>query len=93
MHYRVTRHAEQRMNQRAVRSRDLALVLEYGQSLGQAVVLTDQVVDSTVKDLRGQISDLERLRGIAVFETDGRIITTYRPGPRKMKTLLREVSR
>lgn len=84
----LTRHAEERLRQRGYRERDLAIVLNYGTTCDEAVVLTDADVSRAIAEKKREIRDLERLRGTALVVEGSVATTVYRPDRRRMRRFL-----
>ncbi len=89
MKMRLTRHAECRIRQRGIRERDVDLVLTHGTSTPDAVMLTNTDVAETIADCKRFISDLERLRGTAVFVEGEQVLSVYRPKRAKARRMIR----
>lgn len=57
---RITRHAQERMQQRSMNGRDLYAILSYGEDFGGAgVVLTNKNADAQIHEFRAQIDSLK----------------------------------
>lgn len=86
----MTDHAACRLRQRGFRERDPQLVLENGTPSDDGVVLTRRDIAERISEYRARISELERLRGAAVFMSEGKVVSVYRPSRRKVRRMLRE---
>lgn len=89
----LTRHAETRIRQRGLTEKDIDVVLEIGADTGDAVVLTNRIVDAQIAAHKRSIAQLERLRGAAVIVEGDAVLTAYRPRRWKMRRMLRSRSR
>jgi hypothetical protein len=82
----LSRHAEQRMNQRGIPRRLVDFALLHGRIDGDRHVLdrreTRRLVDDLREQLRVALHVLDK-GGITVVEDDGHIITTYNIEPRE----------
>ena len=79
--FKISMHAERRMQLRGIRERDLALVLACGTRLnGDSVLVLEKDIDRAIGD-RGQkeIARLQRLRGIKIVNREGVVVTCYWP--------------
>lgn len=81
MSYMLSRHVEQRMNQRGIRATDLDLILALGQQVApDAYLMTDAVIDQEIARCRHdkpRVQQLERLRGKKVIVSGPTIVTVY----------------
>lgn len=87
---KLTFHAQMRMQQRAVRDRDLPLIQEVGTEFKDGLILLDRNVDKAIFERREEIQRLEKLRGKAVIIAGDTVLTTYNPCRKKKKQILRE---
>lgn len=75
-----TRHINQRMAQRGINGRMVDLVSEYGQSVGDKMVLDRKNIDALLNAMHTLKKDLLRVRnkgGVVVVEENGHQLTTY----------------
>jgi hypothetical protein len=86
----ITHHAASRIRQRGFRETDAEVVLENGTPSDDGVVLTRRDIADRISEYRARIAELERLRGAAIFLADGRVLSVYRPGPKKVRRMIRE---
>ena len=86
----LTAHAHTRMQQRAVRDRDLALILKFGTEFDDGLILKDKDVAVAISSMREEIRRLENLRGKAVILEGDTVLTTYNPSKRRLKRFLRK---
>src|SRR5262245_14470633 len=84
----LTKHASSRIRQRGLSEQDVDVVLKLGADAGDAVVLTNKVIDGKIAEFKRTIAQLERLRGAAVIIEGDTVITAYRPRRRKMRKML-----
>ena len=91
MAYYLTNHAEERMQQRGVRERDVDVVLLHGTQTGQAVVLTCKDAEAAIAEHKRQIAQLQRLKGLAAFTRDCAVVTLFRPTPEQLRKLMHGV--
>ena len=85
----LSRHAEQRMNQRGIPRRLVNFALRHGRIEGNVHVMdrreTSRLVDDLREELRVALHILDK-GGIAVVEGRGRVITTYNVEPSHPKS-------
>ncbi|MEP7311498.1 MAG: DUF4258 domain-containing protein [Pseudomonadota bacterium] len=86
----ITRHADQRMNQRGIPRSLVDFTLRHGRIDGDRHVLNRREADRVIESLKEELHLALRVRdkgGIAVVEGSGTVITTYNlaPGYRKPK--------
>ena len=86
----LTAHAHTRMQQRAVRDLDLALILKFGTEFDDGLILRDKDVAVAISSMREEIRRLENLRGKAVILEGDMVLTTYNPSKRRLKRFLRK---
>ncbi len=86
----ITDHAAGRMRQRGFRATDARIVLENGTPSDDGVVLTRRDVAECIAEYRARIAELERLRGAAIFMSEGALVSVYRPSRRKIHRMIRE---
>lgn len=89
MSYTITRHAEQRMQQRGMRRRDLDMILRFGTVTDDGVILTNRDAAAQIAVYQRRISLLERLKGTAVFTAGNRATSVYRPAKRRVRRMIR----
>jgi len=88
MFCRISKHGEERMNQRGFRKRDLDLLLRYGHGCRDGVLLDKQATNQAVRQLKREISDLERLSGTFLVLQGGEVTTLYRASKGKRRKQL-----
>ena len=86
----ITTHARSRMQQRAVRDLDLALIQKFGTEFDDGLVLRDKDVAEAICSMREEIHRLEKHRGKAIILVGGTVLTTYNPSKRRLKRFLRK---
>jgi hypothetical protein len=76
------------MQQRGLRSEDIALVLEHGSSVeADVVLLRGKDADEEIGRLRARIQALERLRNTKVVVVGAKVITAYASDQKRMRKL------
>ena len=88
----VSQHARARCRQRGLTAEDVALVMEFGESVDDGYVMTRKVLQSAQTELhmqnrKRQIQLLDHLKGIAVIEAGHQIITAYRADKKRIRRL------
>lgn len=80
----ISRHADQRMNQRGIPRRLLDFTLRHGRIEGDRHVLdrreTRRVIDELHEQLRLALQVMDK-GGVTVVEADGTVVTTYNVDP------------
>ena len=85
-----TRHAETRMQQRAIRERDIPLVIELGTQVDDETwILLKRDVSREIDIRKREIQKLERLENRKVVMRGGHVITAYPSRPADQKRTLR----
>ena len=85
-----TRHAETRMKQRAIRERDIPLIIELGTQVDDETwFMCNRDVSREIESLKREIHRLERLANCKVVMRAGRVITAYPSRPADQKRTLR----
>lgn len=94
MSVHLSRHADQRLRQRALRERDVALILASGTDLGDGRIVL-QAVDAqrAIAERKREIERLQHLRGAIVVARDERLVTAYRADTERRKRRLRQAAR
>ncbi len=82
-------HAQQRLQQRGLSTSDLDLVLMHGTETSDGYYLRRSDVRRAERELRKLINQLNRLSGKYVIVDGDTVITTYHPGKKKQKRILR----
>ena len=91
----LTRHARQRVRQRAYRERDLELIVRYGRPLqsGDGHLLLRKDVERLRRQAKHLLDRLDHLAGSAVIQSrDGAVLSVYRPVKAKRRRMVREVA-
>lgn len=76
----LSRHIDQRMNQRGITKEMIELTLEYGEIDNDRWVLNRKGVDAMIESLEKQLRTARKLRdkgGIIVVAEDNTLVTTY----------------
>ncbi len=76
----LSRHIDQRMNQRGITKEMIELTLEYGEIDNDRWVLNRKGVDAMIESLEKQLRTARKLRdkgGIVVVAEDNTLVTTY----------------
>ena len=85
-----TRHAETRMQQRAIRERDIPLIIELGTQVDDETwILLKRDVSREIDIRKREIQKLERLENRKVVMRGGHVITAYPSRPADQKRTLR----
>lgn len=76
----ITKHAQTRMNQRAIKRSLIQIAMEYGDHSGDKYVLGCDRIDETIAEYRYKLKSLEEARkkgGLTVVASNNTIVTTY----------------
>ena len=85
-----TRHAETSMQQRAIRERDIPLIIELGTQVDDETwILLKRDVAREIDIRKREIQKLERLENRKVVMRGGHVITAYPSRPADQKRTLR----
>lgn len=83
-------HAETRMQQRAIRKKDVPLIIELGTQIDDETwFMCNRDVTREIESLKREIHRLERLANCKVVMRGGRVITAYPSRPADQKRTLR----
>lgn len=77
----TTKHFRERMSQRGVTKRMVDLVLEYGRSQGDKIILNKKAAQSVLDEIDRIKKDLLKIKdkgGLTVVCSDESLITTYK---------------
>lgn len=83
----LSAHAQVRMHQRGVKLGDLELVRALGEQVSDGYLISDKAIEQGRLILRAQMQQLERLRGLALIEITGCVVTVYRADKKRIKRL------
>lgn len=75
-----TRHIQQRMSQRGIKQTMIELVIEYGKSQGNKVILNRKATDCVLQELERVKKNVLKIRekgGLVVVDINNSLITTY----------------
>ena len=84
----LSKHAEERVQQRGFKPSDLELIFEYGTHTNESTVLRKKDVEEAASRLKHDINRLYRLAGSAVIVQDNTILSIYRPSKAKRRRML-----
>lgn len=84
---RLTHHAEMRIRQRGIAPGALDILRQFGETVDDGFVLTDHAIDEGRRALRAQIELLDKLRGVALIEVGGAVVTVYRADRKRVRRL------
>lgn len=83
-------HAETRMQQCAIRKKDVPLIIELGTQIDDETwFMCNRDVTREIESLKREIHRLERLANCKVVMRGGRVITAYSSQPADQKRTLR----
>ena len=75
----ITRHAADRMRQRGIRESNLNIILELAEEIRPDVYfLSDKAAHQEIQRLKQRIRKIEKMKGVVVVISNGRIVTTYK---------------
>ena len=85
-----TRHADQRMQQRGIRKRDVELVRRCGTRIDdRSLLLTKQDAEREITQRKREIQALERLRGCKLVLGGDLLVTLYHATTKQQKAAMR----
>ena len=85
--FSLSQHAKKRLRQRGLADGDITLIVEYGEDVEDGFVMTNKAIKNRKEKIAREMQQLEKLRGVAVIESQGVIVTTYRADKRRIKRL------
>lgn len=86
---KLTIHAEKRMQQRGRSERDIGLITTYGTPTRDGFLLRHRDADMRIRDLKKEITVIERLKDWAVITGDnGMVVTIYPADHVKQRRML-----
>jgi hypothetical protein len=89
--YRYCAHALMRLRQRGRRFQDVDLILRYGTTVsGDGIVLRENDVARTVRELKAQCERIQRLTNWKVVMAGETVVTVYPASQRHQKRLTRQ---
>lgn len=80
-------HAQARLHQRGIKSGDLEVVRSFGEPVADGYLMSDKAIEHRKHELRKQLQQLERLRGLALIEASDCVVTIYRADNNRAKRL------
>jgi len=86
--YRITQHADIRMQQRGLCNGQIELVMKHGEPTDDGYVMTKRAVEESIAELKYEIKMLERLRNVNVIDIQGSIVTAYRVNGRRVHRMI-----
>lgn len=87
LEFQLSQHAAARQRQRGVTTRDLELVMRYGEAVDDGFVLSERALELARAELKKTLQRLDHLAGVAVIEQGGTLVTTYRADARRLRRL------
>ena len=95
MSVRLSKHAEQRINQRGFKRSSAELIRCWGTPVKdpetEVYFLRNNDVDTQVRQLKRQIHEIEQLRGCKAVFADDTLVTIVRTGRNHKKALMRHL--
>ena len=95
MPVRLSKHAEQRINQRGFQHSSAELIRCWGTPVKdpetEVYFLRNNDVDTQVRQLKREIHEIERLRGCKAVFADDTLVTIVRAGRNHKKVLMRHL--
>lgn len=85
----ITPHAQQRFQQRGLKSEDLDLIVKHGTEITDGYFLRRTDVQAVEQSLKRLIERLYKLEGRFVVVEGNDVITTYNPTRKKKQRILR----
>ena len=90
--FKLSQHARQRQQQRGFQYADMALVLQWGEEVEDGFVLSDRAIKNARKELarlgrKPALQRLDHLRGMALIEQDGTLVTVFRADKKRLRRL------
>ena len=85
----ITKHAQQRIQQRGLSATDLEIILTHGTETRGGYYLRRKDTERVEVELKKLINQLHRLTGKYVVVEGNTVITAYHPGQRSQKNVLR----
>lgn len=84
---RMSRHAEARIRQRGIPPGAVELLWQFGEPVDDGYVLTDHAIEEACRRLRAQMTQLGKLRGVALIESDSIVVTVFRADSKRIRRL------
>jgi hypothetical protein len=87
----ITKHAEQRLQQRGLIHSDLDMIIRHGTETKDGYILRRTDVQAIERDLKKLIERFYRLEGKHVVVEREHVITAYHPSKEKERKVLRSI--
>jgi hypothetical protein len=84
---RLSAHALARLTQRGLKFEDLELFTKFGEEVDDGYVISHKAIEHYRGVLKAQMQRLEKLRGAALIESSGQVITLYRADKTRLRRL------
>jgi len=88
----VTRHAMQRMAQRAFRLEDLDLIMMIGTEVEGGFIVLTRDCQAAESELKRLLKQVRRLDGTRLVVEGGTVVTAYRAGRKTERRLVRSAA-
>ncbi len=85
--YRLTEHANCRLQQRGLSRRQIELVMAHGVPVDDGYVMTKSAADQRIAELKQEMKLIERLNNVTVIDLHGTIATVYRVSDRRIRRM------
>lgn len=86
--FRLTKHAEVRMQQRGRRPKDIEFVLRHGTETPEGILLTRRDVDAIEQEARRVIALAHKLQNVFVPCVDGTVKTVFKASNAQQRRML-----
>ena len=85
----VTKHATERMAQRAISMGDIEIVTNFGTEVEGGYIFRRSDVAALVSELKTRILQIQRLAGQRVVQKNGKLVSAYHATNTKTRQLLK----
>ena len=85
--YNLTMHAQRRLQQRGLSTRQIELVMAHGVPVDHGYVMTKNAASIRIAELKEEMKDIERLSNVTVIDLQGNIVTAYRVSDRRIRRM------
>ena len=89
-YYKITKHADIRMQQRGLCNEQIELVLKHGEPTSDGYVMTSRALEGSLAELRHEIKMLEKLKNVNVIDIHGSVVTAYRVSDRRVHRMIHQ---